>query len=305
MRVIVTGGSGQLGRALLAPLAARGHELVVLSRDPARVRGLPAGARAEPWDGRTAAGWAALLEPGTAIVNLAGEPIAAGRWTAERKRRIRASRVEAGEAVSAAVRQAVAAGCPPSVLVQASAVGYYGDGGAEPLAEDHPPGHDFLAEACVAWEAATAPVEELGVRRATVRTGVVLDPTGGALARMLPPFRLGVGGPLGSGRQWLPWIHHADETGAILFLLESAGARGIFNLCAPQPVTSAEFARALGRQLHRPSFLAAPAAALRVALGEMAGALLIGQRALPRRLLAAGYTFRFPELPGALRDLLG
>jgi uncharacterized protein (TIGR01777 family) len=305
MRVIVTGGSGLLGRALTVALAARDHEVIVLSRDPARVSGLPAGVRAERWDGRTAAGWVALLEPGAAIVNLAGEPIAGGRWTAERKRRIRASRVEAGEAVSAAVRQAAAAGHPPSVLIQASAVGYYGDGGGEPLDEEHPPGRDFLAEACVAWEAATLPVEELGVRRAVLRTGVVLDAAGGALAKMLLPFRLGLGGPLGSGRQWFPWIHHADETGAILFLLESAAARGPFNLCAPRPVTSAGFAHALGRQLHRPSFLAAPAAALRLVLGEMGGALLSSQRALPRRLLDAGYSFRFPDLESALRDLLG
>ncbi len=308
MRVLITGGSGRIGLALVAPLAARGHEVVVLSRDPARVRALPAGARAERWDGRTAAGWEALLTAGTAVVNLAGEPVAAGRWTAERKRRIRASRVEAGEAVTAAIRHAAAAGRPPSVLLQASAVGYYGDAGDRELSEDHPPAPpaaDFLAEVCAAWEAATAPVEELGVRRAVLRTGIVLDAGGGALAKMLPPFRLGAGGPLGNGRQWFPWIHHADETEAMLFLLASAAARGPYNLCAPRPVTNADFAHALGRQLHRPSVLPAPAAALRLVLGEMAGALLASQRALPRRLLAAGYTFRFPDLAEALRDLLG
>ncbi len=157
----------------------------------------------------------------------------------------------------------------------------------------------------MAWEAATADVEALGVRRVVLRTGVVLDRYGGALPKLLPPFRWGLGGPLGSGRQWLPWIHMADEVGAILFLLADAAARGPFNLCAPRPVTSRDFARALGRQLHRPALLPVPAPALHLALGEMADALLRSQRALPRRLLAAGFGFRFPELPGALSDLVG
>jgi uncharacterized protein (TIGR01777 family) len=305
MRVIITGGSGLIGRALTAPLAAERHEVVVLSRDPGRVQGLPPGARVQRWDGRTAAEWGELLDSGTAVVNLAGESVAGGRWTAERKRRIRESRLHAGGAVVEAVRQAAAAGRAPAVLVQASATGYYGDAGDGEVTEDHPPGSDFLADVAVAWEAATAEVEALGVRRVVLRTGIVLHPDGGALPKMVLPFRLGAGGPLGGGRQWFPWIHWLDEIDAILFLLANPAARGPFNLAAPQPVRNRDWSRALGRQLHRPSFLAAPAFALRLALGEMAEALLHGQRALPRRLLAAGYSFHHPILGEALRDLLG
>ena len=304
MRVVITGGSGLIGRAVAASLAAEGNDVVVLSRDPARVRGLPAGVRAAHWDGRSAAGWETLLEGRSAVINLAGEAIAAGRWTEERKRRIRASRVDAGRAVVDAVRLAAAEGRAPAVVVQASGIGYYGDTGDQEIGEDHPPGGDFLAEAAIAWEASTAEVETLGIRRVVLRTGVVLDRAGGALAKMLPLFRLGLGGPLGNGRQWFPWIHMADEVGAILFLLATAAASGPFNLCAPRPIQNRDFARALGHQLHRPSILPAPAPALRLALGELAEALLTGQRAHPRRLLAAGYTFRHPDLPEALADLL-
>ena len=303
MRVVITGGSGLIGRAVAAPLAAQGHDVVVLSRDPEKVRGLPAGVRAVRWDSHSAAGWETLLEARSAVINLAGEGIADGRWSEERKRRIRASRVDAGRAVVDAVRQAVEEGRAPAVVVQASGIGYYGDTGEQEIGENHPPGGDFLAEVSVAWEASTAEVEALGVRRVVLRTGVVLDPNGGALAKMLPPFRLGLGGPLGGGRQWFPWIHIADEVGAILFLLATPAVSGPFNLCAPRPVQNRDFSRALAHQLHRPSLLPVPAPALRLALGELAGALLRSQRAIPRRLLAAGYRFRFPELSEALADL--
>lgn len=305
MRVVITGGSGLIGRALTAPLAAERHEVIVLSRDPSRVQGLPPGARAAAWDARTASGWSTLLDGGTAIVNLAGESIAAGRWTAERKRRIHDSRVQAAAAVAAAVREAAAAGRPPAVLVQASAVGYYGDAGDEEAAEDHPPGSDFLAQVSVAWEAATDEVETLGVRRVLLRTGIVLHPDGGALPMMVRPFRLGAGGRLGSGRQWFPWIHWVDEIGAIRFLLATAAARGPFNLVAPHPVRNRDLTRALAHRLHRPAVLPVPDFALHLALGEMADALLQGQRAMPRRLLAAGYAFQHPDLDESLRDLLG
>jgi len=202
------------------------------------------------------------------------------------------------------VRLAAEEGRAPAVVLQASGIGYYGDTGDQEIGEDHPPGGDFLADAAIAWEASTDEVETLGVRRVVLRTGVVLDRAGGALAKMLPLFRLGLGGPLGNGRQWFPWIHMADEVGAILFLLATAAASGPFNLCAPRPAQSHDFARALGRQLHRPSILPAPAPALRLALGELAEALLTGQQAHPRRLLAAGYRFTFPDLPEALADLL-
>jgi uncharacterized protein len=305
MRVILAGGSGLIGRSLIAPLTAERDEVVVLSRQPSRVKGLPPGARVAGWDGRTADAWQTLLDADTALVNLAGESIAAGRWTAERKRRIRDSRLAAAAAMVEAVRFAAAAGRPPAVLVQASAVGYYGDTGDEEVTEEHPPGADFMAELSVAWEEATEEVDVLGVRRVLLRTGLVLHPDGGALPAMVRPFRFGAGGRLGDGRQWMPWIHWLDEVDAIRFLLASPTARGAWNLTAPRPVRNGDFARALGRQLRRPSLLPAPAFALHLALGDMADALLHGQRALPHRLLAAGYRFHHPDLAAALRDLLG
>lgn len=300
MRVVITGGTGLIGSALARDLGAAGHDVVVLTRDLARGGSLPPGVRAAQWDGKSAAGWAALLDGDTAIVHLAGESVA-GRWTTSRKRRIRESRVESGRAVLAAIRQAAE---KPRALLQGSAVGYYGACGDEVVTESHPPGQDFLASVCGEWEGATAEAESLGVRRAVLRTGVVLSGEGGALPRMALPFRLMAGGPLGSGRQWLPWIHIADEVGAIRFLLEREDARGPFNLTAPRPLTSRDFSRALGKALHRPSLAPAPAFALRLVLGEMAEALLHGQRAVPHRLLELGYVFRFPEALGALRDLL-
>jgi uncharacterized protein (TIGR01777 family) len=301
VRIVITGGSGLIGRGVTGELAGAGHEVVVLSRNPETVRGLPGGARAARWDGLTAAGWAELLTADTAIVHLAGESIAQGRWTADRKRRIRESRVRSGEAVVAAIR---AAGARPRVLLQGSAVGYYGPCGDEPVAEDHPAGGGFLAEVCRDWEASTAAVEGLGVRRAILRTGVVLARGGGALPKMTLPIKRMVGGPLGDGRQWLPWIHLADEVGAIRFLLENEAARGPFNLAAPNPVTNRDFTRAAAAVLHRPAFLPAPGFALHLVLGEMAAMILEGQRAVPRRLQELGYAFRFPQLAPALRDLL-
>ena len=301
MRVIITGGTGLIGRALAADLASDGHEIIVLSRDPSRAGGLPAGVRAARWDGRSGSGWSALADGAGAIVNLAGENLAAGRWSDERKRRIRESRANAGRAVVEAV---AAAGRKPGVVIQASAVGYYGPRGEEEVTEGTPPGGDFLARVCVAWEASTAPVEEQGVRRAIIRTGIVLSLRDGALPRLLLPFRFFVGGPLGSGRQWFPWIHLADEVAAIRFLIENEAARGPFNLAAPDVVTNATFARTVGRVLGRLAFIPIPAFALRLALGDLASTLLTGQRAVPTRLLQQGFTFRFPTPEAALRDLL-
>jgi uncharacterized protein (TIGR01777 family) len=305
MRVVITGGSGLIGGALARDLGTAGHDVVVLSRDPDRLtagKALPKNVRAARWDGVSAEGWAELAEgPDTGIVHLAGESIAAGRWTAERKRRIVDSRVRSSQAVAAAIR---AAKVKPRVLLQGSAVGYYGACGDEVVSEDHPPGKGFLAEVCVDWEASTAEVETLGVRRALLRTGVVLARDGGALPKMALPFKLLVGGPLGSGRQWLPWIHLADEVGAIRFLLENDGASGPFNLTSPNPARNRDLGRALGKALSRPSLLPTPGFALHLALGEMADMLLEGQRAVPRALQEKGYTFRCPDLGPALADLL-
>ncbi|MFL6262525.1 MAG: TIGR01777 family oxidoreductase [Thermoanaerobaculia bacterium] len=301
MRIVITGGSGLIGSAVAREMGSAGHEVVVLTRNTSRMGPLPPNTRATQWDGKTPGDWAKLLDGDTAIVHLAGDPIAEGRWTEEKKRRIRASRVESGRAVLEAVRQAKV---KPRALLQGSAVGYYGDGGDEVLTEPAPPGDDFLARVCVEWEASTAEVAALGVRRPVLRTGIVLSREGGALPRMALPFRLLAGGPLGNGRQWLPWIHEADEVGAIRFLIEREDADGPFNLTAPGPLTSRDFSRALGQVLHRPSFAPAPGLALRVLLGEMADALLHGQRAVPQRLLDLGYVFRYPQALEALRSLL-
>lgn len=301
MRALVSGGTGLLGRALVAELASAGHEVVVLSRDPDRAAGLPAGVRAERWDGTTTQGWGSLVDGDTALVNLAGESIAGDRWTDARKARILESRVAASRAMTLAAENAMR---PPKVLLQASAVGYYGSTGAREIVESSPPGDDFLALVCTAWEAASKPVEAFGVRRVLLRTGVVLSRDGGALPKMALPFRFFAGGPVGSGDQYVPWIHEADEIGAMSFLLARDDLSGPFNLTAPEPATNRELSRQLGEVLHRPSLLPAPAFALRLALGEMSDLLLGGQRALPRRLLEAGFEFRFPALEAALRDLL-
>lgn len=305
MRVVITGGSGLIGGALARHLGAAGYDAVILSRDPGKVGSLPPGVRAAGWDGLTARGWVDLLDEKTSIVHLAGEGIASGRWTEERKRRILDSRVQSGRAVSEAIRQAPR---KPRALLQSSAVGYYGPRGDDELAESEPPGKGFLADVSVKWEESTADVEPLGVRRVLLRTGVVLAREGGALPKMAMPFRLLAGAPLGHGRQWLPWIHMADEVGSIRFLLERENAHGPFNLTAPRPVTNKQFGDVLERALRRPSPLQAlglgvPEPVFRAMLGEMADAVLNSQRVLPSRLLELGYTFRFPDLDSALRDL--
>ena len=310
MRVIITGGTGLIGRALTASLAADGHEVVILSRSPEKATGLPQGARAVRWDGRTATGWGELADGAEAIVNLAGESIGGENmvalitkpWTRERLERIRASRVNAGRAVVQAVEQARV---KPRVLVQSSAVGYYGLPGDQEIAEDTPAGNDTLAKICIDWEATTASVEALGVRRVVIRTGgVVMSTQGGALPFMLLPFKLFAGGRLGSGKQWFSWIHIADEVRAIRFLLDRSDARGAFNLCAPEPLRNGELARVIGRVMGRPSFVPVPAFAMKLLLGPKATLVLDGQRQVPRRLLELGFQFQFPQVEAALRDLL-
>lgn len=299
MRVLIVGGSGLIGGALCESLVRDSHQPVVLSRSPDRQR-LPAGVRAVGWDGRTLGPWVEELSSCDAVVSLAGESIF-GRWTAAKKARLRSSRIE----TSALVAQAFAAAPRrPLVLVQGSAVGYYGDTGDQIVEESSSAGDDFLARLAVEWEAASAPVEPLGVRRPVVRTGVVLSRRGGAMVPLRRAFRAFAGGPLGDGQQWMPWIHEADEVGAIRFLLESPAATGPFDLVAPEPVRNRDFSRAVGKALGRPSWLPAPKLGLRLLLGELGEALLAGQRAMPARLVALGFRFRFPALEPALADLL-
>ncbi len=259
------------------------------------------------WDARTAEGWGHLADGADAIVNLAGANIAGGgflpkRWTEERKRVIRDSRVLAGRAIVEAVSQV---NQKPAVLIQSSGIGYYGFSGDEWLAEDAAPGDDYLARlAADDWEPSTAPVEEMGVRRAIIRTAAVLDRNEGALPSAMLPFRLFVGGPIGSGKQWLSWIHLADEVAAIRFLIDNEEASGPFNLSAPNPLKNADFGRVLGRVMGRPYYFPVPSFALKLAFGELSSVLLKGQRVLPQRLLDMGFAFRFPDAEAALRNLL-
>lgn len=297
MRAIITGGTGFIGRALVAELREHDWEIVILSRNPGRVaETFGQGVIGMPWEN----GWVDMLGPDTVVVNLAGENIA-GRWTGGRKKRILASRVEAGKTLVRAVKST---GKPPRALIQASAVGYYGPCGNTPVDEYAPGGTGFLAEVCRQWEASTGVLESMGVRRCTIRTGMVLG-QGGAFKRMLPPFRCFLGGYPGSGSQGVSWIHLADEVGAIRFLMDNESASGPYNLTAPEPVNFRKFAHMLGMVLNRPYKTPVPEFALRLLYGEMAREVLLsGQIALPKRLIKAGYRFKFPGLEDALRDLL-
>jgi uncharacterized protein (TIGR01777 family) len=300
MRVVVTGATGFVGRPLVRALLDAGHAVTAWTRDPARAaEALPAACAVARWDGAAAA---AGLRAAHAVVHLAGAGIAERRWTAAHKRAVHESRV----AGTRALVRGIAALPPaerPQTLVGASAIGWYGDRGDEVLDESSPPGRGFLPDVCRAWEAETLAARDLGLRVVVLRTGVVLGARGGALRAMLPPFRLGVGGRLGSGRQWMSWIHLDDLVGLYRFALEHAALGGVVNAVAPAPVTNAEFTRALARALGRPAVLPVPALALRVALGEASALLLESQRVLPAAARAAGFAFRHPELSGALADL--
>jgi uncharacterized protein (TIGR01777 family) len=292
MNVVVAGGSGFIGTPLVRALLARGADVAVLSRDPARVR-----------DGR-GVGWAAVGEAvreADAIVNLAGENVGGGRWTAARKQRILQSRLDATRKLVEALR---AAPERARTFVNASAVGFYGLHGEEALDESAPSGSGFLAEVTRQWEAAAREGDAFA-RLVILRFGVVLG-EGGALAKMALPFRLGVGGRVGSGRQWLSWIDRDDVVRMILWALDNEAVRGVYNATSPEPVTNAEFTRALGRALHRPALLPAPAFALRLLFGQMADEMLLeGQRVLPARAAREGFVFEYPNLDRALAHALG
>jgi uncharacterized protein (TIGR01777 family) len=302
MKVIITGGTGLIGSALAKSLVDDNHEAIVLSRSPMKAKNLPPAVQVVEWDARSAKGWGHLAEGADAIVNLAGENLAEGRWTDERKERIGHSRLNAGQAVVEAVEGAKT---KPQLIIQASGVNYYGTRQAGEIGEDAPPGDDFLAQVCIEWEASTAPVEPMGVRRVIIRTSPVLSTEGGALSRMLLPFKMFVGGPVGRGDQGFSWLHLSDEVAAIRFLLDTPTASGPFNLTAPNPVTNAKFSRALGKALHRPAIMPIPGFMLRLLYGEMATVILEGQLAVPNRLTELGFTFEFPHVEGALQDVVG
>jgi uncharacterized protein (TIGR01777 family) len=305
VKIVIAGGSGFLGRALARALLADRHDVVALSRAGARPPSAGAD-RASPlrtveWTPDGSAGpWRREIDGAGAVINLAGESIAARRWTAAQKRRIRESRVYATRSLTAAIRHAP---MPPPLLLSGSAVGYYGPRGDEIVTEDTPAGGDFLADVAKAWEAEAASASSQRTRVAFIRTGIVLDRRQGALPKMLPPFWFFVGGPVGGGMQYWPWIHRQDWIDLVRWMI-ATGIEGPINATAPHPVTNADFARALGRALRRPALISTPAFALRAVLGEMADALLLsGQRAVPATAQRLGFTFRYPRVEDALRDL--
>lgn len=295
MHIVIAGGSGFLGRALEAVLRQQGHGVTALTR-----RRKPERPQDIEWTPNGESGaWAQALSGVDAVVNLAGEGMADARWTTARKAELLDSRLNATNSLVKAVL-GVANG--PRVFVSGSGVGYYGPHGDEVVTEEAPAGDDFVATMAAQWEAAAAPVAARA-RLVLLRTGLVLGAEG-ALAKMLLPFKLGIGGKLGTGEQWMPWIHVSDWAGLTAQLITNAQAQGPFNLTAPEPATNADFTRALGRALHRPTLFTAPAVGLKVVMGEMAELLLTGQRAVPAKARALGYAFRFPTLDGALADLL-
>jgi uncharacterized protein (TIGR01777 family) len=301
MKIIVTGASGLVGSALVPALITQGHQVTALVRRVSKHKP-QANVTEVEWEPATGQLDAARLVGHDAAVHLAGEPIAAGRWTAAKKQRIRASRVESTRLLADTLARLQTR---PRVLVCASAIGYYGTRGAEVLTEASAPGNDFLSEVCREWEAAAEPARAAGIRTVHLRFGIVLSKEGGALAQMLTPFQLGIGGPIGNGRHYMSWLALDDAVGMIEHALTDENLAGAVNAVAPQPVTNSEFAKTMGRVLGRPALLPMPAFALRFALGEMADALLLSSaRVAPERLQAAGYQFKYPQLEGALRHVL-
>ncbi|MGH7918071.1 MAG: TIGR01777 family oxidoreductase, partial [Candidatus Binataceae bacterium] len=305
MRIFLTGGTGLVGRRLTRRLLERGDQAVILTRRYGHARQLfgPAVQLIEG-DPMRPGEWMDAVGDCVAVVHLAGENVFARRWNADFKKLLHDSRILSTQHIVEALRRKpMRADGQPKALVNASAIGFYGPRGDEELTEDSSPGSGFLAKLCLDWEQAARSAESAGVRVAMVRIGVVLDKEGGALAKLLTPFKLGVGGPIGDGRQWMSWIHHADLTGLFLLALDNAGARGALNGTAPNPVTNRDFGKTLGRVLHRPSLVRTPRLALRVMVGEAATLIVTGQRVLPKRSLALGYSFLYPTLEAALGEI--
>jgi uncharacterized protein (TIGR01777 family) len=301
MNVTVTGATGLIGTKLVRALRDHGEAVTVLSRSPEKAQAV-LGVAAVAWDPLAGPAPAEALSGRDAIVHLAGEPVAQ-RWSAEVKERIRSSR-ETGTRNLVAGLAALPEAERPKTLVASSAVGYYGKHGDEPVPESAPPGDDFLAQVCVAWEREADAAATHGLRVVKIRTGVVLDKSGGALKTMLPPFRLGVGGPVAGGDQYLPWIHVDDLVALYLRALTDTAWSGAYNGAAPEPVTNKAFGKALGRALHRPAFAPVPALAIKVLYGEMAEIVTEGQRAVPERPLQQGFAFAHADLDAALADAL-
>ena len=303
MRVFLTGGTGLIGSRLVRALRKRGDDVVILSRKADAWQRVGLDVEVVVGDPAVSGTWQDAIATCDAVVNLAGAGLFDRRWNAAYKTLIRDSRVRATENVAAALAKEPTRGDgSPKVLVSSSAIGYYGPHGDEELDESSPPGDDVMAKVCVEWEAAARAAA--GVRVVLVRTGIVLDRFGGALKTLLTPFKLGAGGPVESGKQYMSWIHHTDEVGILLFALDHADANGPINATAPRPVTNKEFGKALGRALNRPAFVPTPGFALRLMLGEVADIVTTGQRVLPRRVEALGYRFQYPDIDSALRQIV-
>jgi uncharacterized protein len=309
MKIVVAGGTGFLGSPLCEAWAEEGHDVRVLTRSLPEGHSQHESGTGVP--GITKVGWkpdgtagpvTPLVDGASAVINLAGESVGKGRWTAARKALLRESRILPTRTLAAAIRST---SVPPPVFVNGSAVGYYGNSGSTPVNEGSPPGGDLLAGICVEWEEEAQRAMRDGTRVVALRTGIALERSGGALPRMMLPFRFFVGGRLASGRQFISWIHRLDWIELVRWIVETPGLEGPINATAPHPVSNAEFSRALGRALHRPALIPAPRLALRVALGEMADSITGGQRALPSRALQCGFHFRYPEIDIAMRGIFG
>ncbi len=302
MKILLSGGTGFIGRSLVERLLEKKHEVTLLTRRPEALQSsFPSTVKLKAWDGSTLGDWVQEVELCDAIINLTGESIANKRWTSLQKRKIVQSRVHSTRILADAMQ---AAHNKPSVFINASAVGYYGSVPEGDVTEAHPCGTGFLAETCVEWEKEASRANTLGARVVLTRFGVVLAKGGGALSKILPPFQMFMGGPLGSGQQWFPWVHRDDVTKAILFCCENKNMQGPVNVTAPDSVTMKEFCRTLGKVMHRPSIAAVPAFMLKLMLGEMADMLLEGQKVIPKKLQEAGYKFQYPKLEQALSQIV-
>jgi len=300
--MVLAGATGFIGQKLTSRLLDSQISVVVLTRNPASGRTTKhARLSYGQWDGKNQGDWTKHIDGAEAVVNLSGQSVASRWWSKTRKQELYSSRIDSTNALVEAIG---ASTVKPSVFLNASAVGYYGHVEQGAVTEDHPPGNDFLGRLCADWESAALSARAFGVRVVLLRTGIVLGSEGGALQRMIFPFELFAGGPLGSGDQWFPWIHEEDEVRAILYAIGRSSLSGPVNLSAPESTTMREFSNALGRALHRPSALRIPAFLLRALLGEMADVVLSGQRIVPQKLMKEGFEFSFPTLPGALADLL-
>lgn len=302
MKIVLTGATGFIGKKLVEKLVQEGHSIVLLTRNPEKVSGrFGESVTAHHWDARSPGDWFTFFDGADAVINLVGESIAGKRWNARHKELLRNSRIQSTRVIVQALQTS---SVRPSVLINASAVGYYGDVPNDTVTENYPASGDFLGRLSEDWEKEALRAEMMKVRVVCPRIGIVLGGGGGALEKMVLPFKLFAGGPLGSGRQWFPWIHRDDVINGILFILSNDKISGSVNLTAPNPVTMNEFCRTLGKVLHRPSWMKVPGFALRIAVGEFAQFLLSGQKAVPEKLMKKGYTFKYSDLEKALRNIL-